>query len=257
VSNTKTSSVSAPLFRLARHDDVTVVTIDRPPANALDPSSLCAGARVIEELAVDPPGAVVLTGSGAFFSGGADLRVVPDLAPADQAALTRTFNEMFAGWYHFPRPIVAAVNGHAVAGGLVLALCADYRIVGRAGQFGLTEVKVGIPFPSVAMAIVQGELTPPVVRRLVFRAELFDSRTALQLDIFDELVDDDRVLDRAIAVARELAAHPRATYEIVKQRLRASALDRGRSHFGGAEVAGQAIAESSTAAKKVLDRRSE
>jgi len=234
-----------------------VVTLDRPPANALDPALLTAGAEVVRDLLTDPPGAVVLTGSGAFFSGGADLRVVPDLSPEDQAALTRTFNAMFAGWYHLPRPVVAAVNGHAVAGGLVLALCSDHRIVGRSGRFGLTEVKVGIPFPSVAMAIVQGELTAPVVRRLVFGAQLFDSRTAMDLDLFDELVDDDRVLDRAIEVAQELAAHPRSTYEIVKKRLRMDALDRGRGQLGGADAAGAATAEALGAARKVLDSREE
>lgn len=240
-------------IRVSRQDEITVVTLDRPPAHALDPSLLSAGAEVIDELLADPPGAVVLTGSGAFFSGGADLRVVPELAPADQAELTRTFNRMFSGWYQFPRPVIAAVNGHAVAGGLVLALCADYRVVGRAGRFGLTEVKVGIPFPSVAMAIVQGELVPPVVRRLVFRAELFDSATAMQLDLFDEQVDDDQVLDRAMALAHEFAALPRATYEIVKKRLRIDALDRGRGQLGGAEAAGDAIAEARAAARTVLD----
>jgi len=245
------------LIRLSHHDEVTVVTIDRPPANALDPALLHAGADVIDELRADPPGAVVLTGTGAFFSGGADLRVVPDLPPEEQADLTRVFNVMFAGWYHFPRPVVTAVNGHAVAGGLVLALCGDYRIVGRSGRFGLTEVKVGIPFPSVAMAIVQGEVTPPVLRRLVLRAELFDAATAHALDLFDEQVDDDRVLDRAIAVARELASHPKGTYELVKLRLRAGALERGRGLFGGADAAARAIGEASTAAKKVLDPGSE
>ncbi len=153
--------------------------------------------------------------------------------------------------------MVTAVNGHAVAGGLVLALCGDHRVVGTSGRFGLTEVKVGIPFPSVAMAIVQGELTPPVARRLVLRAELFDSQTAMDLDLFDERVDDDRVVDRAIEVADELAAFPSATYELVKLRLRADALERSRGRFGGAAASAEAIAEASTAAKKVLDLRSE
>ena len=249
--------MSSPLIHVSRRDDVTVVTLDRPPANALDPALLSAGAELVRDLLADPPGAVVLTGSGAFFSGGADLRVVPDLPAQEQAALTRTFIAMVAGWYHLPRPVVAAVNGHAVAGGLVLALCADHRVVGHSGRFGLTEVKVGIPFPSVAMAIVQGELTAPVVRRLVFGAQLFDSRTALELDLFDEQIDDDRVLDRAVDVARELAALPRSTYELVKQRLRAGALDRGRGQLGGANAAGTAVAEARVAAQKVLDSGSE
>src|SRR5687767_14284056 len=81
--HTKTSAMSERPIRVSRKGEVTVVTLDRPPANALDPSLLRAGAEIVDELLADPPGAVVLTGSGAFFSGGADLRVVPDLTPAD------------------------------------------------------------------------------------------------------------------------------------------------------------------------------
>src|SRR5206468_1159438 len=97
---------------------------------------------------------------------------VPELPRDELAALARDVNAMFAGWYTFPRPVVTAVNGHAVAGGLVLALCGDVRIGPASGQFGLTEVKAGIPFPSAAMAIVRGELAPGPLRRLMLRGEL-------------------------------------------------------------------------------------
>jgi enoyl-CoA hydratase len=239
------------------HDgEISIIRIDRPPANAFDQALLSAGVEVIEELMAAPPAAVVITGTGRFFSSGADLRLVPSLSPEAQTQLARTVSLNFAGWYQFPRPVVMAVNGHAVAGGLVIALCGDYRVVGTSGQFGLTEVKVGIPFPSTAMAVVQRELTPPIVRRLVFGTELFDARTAVDYDIFDEMVDDDVVLDRAIEKAREFAALPQATYAAVKQRLRSDAFER-RGLFGGAEAAPDALADSVTAARKVLDARSE
>ncbi len=133
------------LVRLEQRGAVAVVTIDRPPANALDPSLLADGLAALGELTAQRPGAVVMTGAGAFFSGGADLRVVPALTPEEQGDMARGINRLFAGWYGFPRPVVMAVNGHAVAGGLILALCGDHRVVGEAGQFGLTEVKAGIP----------------------------------------------------------------------------------------------------------------
>ncbi|MEY2431339.1 MAG: enoyl-CoA hydratase [Acidimicrobiaceae bacterium] len=240
------------MIHVTTEDGVTILRIDRPPANALDPSLLNAGVEVIEELMAAPPDALVITGTGRFFSSGADLRVVPALSADEQASLARAISILFAGVYQFPRPVVAAVNGHAVAGGLIVALCADHRIVGTSGQFGLTEVKVGIPFPSAAMAVVQRELTPPIVRRLVFGTELFDAHTAVQYDIFDEVVDDDHVVSRAIEKARELAALPQATYAAVKSRLRAGAFDR-RGLFGGADAASAAVAESVTAAQKVLD----
>jgi enoyl-CoA hydratase len=249
--------VRIPSFRLSNDGEVQILTIDRPPANALDPDLVREGTEIFEGWMASPPAALVITGTGAFFSAGADLRVVPELPPDEIASLSRYINVVFANLYQFPRPVVAAVNGHAVAGGLVLAMCADYRVVGQSGRFGLTEVKVGIPFPSAAMAVVQGELAPAVVRRLVFGSELFDARTALEFDIFDEQVEDDRVLDRAVEVAHQFASLPQSTYENVKRRLRFDAFDRNRGVFGGADAAGPATAEALDAARKVLDSRTE
>jgi enoyl-CoA hydratase len=234
-------------------DGIAVVRLNRPPANALDPDLLAAGLAALEGLRAAAPSSVVLTGSGAFFSGGADLRVVPALSADEQADMARGINALFSGWHNFPRPLVCAVNGHAIAGGLILALCGDYRVGPTSGRFGLTEVKVGIPFPSAAMEVVQSELVAPVVRRLVVGGELFDANTALGFDIFDEVVADDAVVDRALAVAAELAALPPRTFEAVKARLRAGT-PSSRGMFGGAEATGWVTAEAATAGPAVLDR---
>jgi enoyl-CoA hydratase len=234
-------------------DGIAVVRLNRPPANALDPELVAAGLAALESLRDAAPPAVVLTGSGGFFSGGADLRVVPALSAEEQADMARGINALFSGWHNFPRPLVCAVNGHAIAGGLVLALCGDYRVGPNSGRFGLTEVKVGIPFPSAAMEVVQAELVAPVVRRLVVRGELFDAKTALDLDIFDEAVADDAVVDRALAIATELASLPPRTFEAVKARLRAGT-PSSRGLFGGAKTTGWVTAEAATAGPAVLDR---
>ena len=234
-------------------DGIALVRLNRPPANALDPELLADGLAALERLRAAAPAAVVLTGRGAFFSGGADLRVVPALSAAEQADMARGINALFSGWHNFPRPLVCAVNGHAIAGGLILALCGDYRVGPTSGRFGLTEVKVGIPYPSAAMEVVQSELVAPVVRRLVVRGELFDAKTALDFDIFDEMVADDAVVERALAVATELASLPPRTFEAVKARLRAGT-PSSRGLFGGAETTGWVTAEATTASAAVLDR---
>jgi enoyl-CoA hydratase len=167
--------------------------------------------------------------------------------------MARGVNELFAGWHGFARPLVCAVNGHAVAGGLILALCGDYRVGAASGRYGLTEVKVGIPYPSEAIRVVQAELAPPAVRRLVLLGELFDAATAAGFGIFDEVLTDDDVLPRAIAVAEQFAALPPRTFEIVKQQLRAGQPARERGAFGGAAAAGFASAEAPAAARAVLD----
>jgi enoyl-CoA hydratase len=231
---------------------VAVVRMNRPPANALDPDFIDVHLETIRRLADDAPAAVVLTGTDRFFSGGADLKVVPTLGPDEQGRMARGSNELFAAWYGFQRPLVCAVNGHAVAGGLVLALAGDHRVCGTMGRFGLTEVKVGIPYPPSAIAVVQAELTPSVARRLVLRGELFDARTMLDLGVFDEIVPDDRVLDRAIDVAAELAELPSQTYGIIKRSLRREASKRGEDTRPAASVSGWLSDETASASAAVL-----
>jgi enoyl-CoA hydratase/carnithine racemase len=213
-------------LKLERRDDITVVRIDRPPANALDLSLLDEGHRVLDELRAAEPGAVVLTGRDGFFSAGVDLKAAPELSADDQRRMVGGINALFAGWYAFPRPLVCAVNGHAVAGGLILALCGDHRVGSTEGRLGLTELRVGAPYPAAAMAVVQAELGPVAARRLALRADLMDPPEALELGALDELVEPDSVLDRALEVAAELAGLPQSTYSIVKRQLRGETWDR-------------------------------
>jgi enoyl-CoA hydratase/carnithine racemase len=191
-----------------RDEGIAVVRIDRPPANAMDIELLREGLALCEELAADLPGAVVITGRDGFFSAGVDLKIAPTLDTEGQRAMVDGINRLFYAWYSFPRPVVCAVNGHAIAGGLILALSGDYRVGATEGKLGLTELRVGIPYPAVAMAAVQAELSPAAARVLGLRADLVDPQTALALGLVDELAEPDEVLPRAMEVARELAALP-------------------------------------------------
>jgi enoyl-CoA hydratase len=215
----------AEYVNVQERDGIALVTIDRPPANAMDGDLLEQGRAVLDDLGPREPGAVVVTGREAFFSGGADLKMVPTLDEAGQRRMVTGINRLFAGWYSFPRPVVCAVNGHAIAGGLILALCGDHRVVGSEGKFGLTEVRVGIPYPAAAMAVVRAELSPPAARALALRAELHDAAGAMALGLFDEQVAQDAVLDRALEVAGEMAALPSAVYEMAKRQVRGDVID--------------------------------
>ena len=209
--------------------------LDRPPANALDPELLEEGTAAVAELAAAEPAAVVLTGREGFFSAGVDLKVVPQLDEAGQRAMVDGINGVFLAWYSLPRPVVCAVNGHAIAGGLILALCGDHRVgVAGAGKLGLTELRAGIGFPAAAMAVVRAELSPPTVRQLVLRSELIDAGPeAVELGLLDELAAPDELLDRALVVADTLAALPRAAYARVKEQLRGDTVARMRAVVEG------------------------
>lgn len=205
--------------------DIAVVAIDRPPANAMDLELLAQGRDIVRELEGLAPGAVVLHGRPGFFSAGLDLKVTPTLDEDGQRALVAGINDLFIAWYGFPRPVVCAVAGHAIAGGLILALCGDWRVVGHAGRFGLTELQAGVPYPAAASAIVRAELGPDAARRLMLRADLTDAAGMLAAGAFDEQVDDDQVIPRALEVAAELALLPAAAYARTKRDLRGAVLD--------------------------------
>ncbi|MDQ3936244.1 MAG: enoyl-CoA hydratase/isomerase family protein, partial [Actinomycetota bacterium] len=192
--------------------EVAVVRIDRPPANAMDPGTLADGRAVLDELRADDPGAVVITGRPGFFCAGVDLKLAPTLDAGGQREMVDGINRTFLAWYSFPRPVVSAVNGHAVGGGLILALTGDRRIGGGEGRLGLTELRAGIPYPVAAMAICRAELTPPALRELALGAELVEQPRGLELGLLDELAEPDRLLDRAVEAAAALAELPRTAY---------------------------------------------
>jgi enoyl-CoA hydratase len=200
--------------------DVALVRVDRPPANALDQELLAEITTAAEDLQATGPGAVVLTGREGFFSAGLDLKLVPTLDAAGQRAMVDGVNRMAAAWYAFPRPVVCAVNGHAIAGGMIIALCGDYRVGCTSGKLGLTELRAGVPYPAVPIAVVRAELTPAAARVLALRSHLVDPEEALLLGLVDELTAPEDVLERALVVAGEMAELPGEAYAVTKRELR-------------------------------------
>ena len=247
------------MVQVESRDGIAVLRFDRPPANAIELGLVRALEEALGPLEADAgTRALVVTGQGGFFSAGLDLKVVPAYGPVDQRALVMTINRALGRLYGLGCPTVAAVNGHALAGGLVMALGCDFRIGARgAYRLGLTESRVGIPYPLVAMTVVRAELAPAVARRVVLLGRHQTPEDALAAGILDELAPPDRVLPRALEVARELAALPRASYARIKRQLRADALDRiERALATGADplLDGWLTSETAPAAAEVLAR---
>ena len=143
---------------IAEREGIGVLTLDRPPANAMDLVLMGELVEALERLSADVPPALVIAGREGYFSAGADLKAVPDYGPAEQRGMVEAINAMALGVYGLPCPVVCAITGHAIAGGMVLALCGDHRVAATAGRYGLTEVKVGVPYPQAAIGVVRAEL---------------------------------------------------------------------------------------------------
>ena len=245
----------ADLIAIDETDGVTVVRIQRPPANAMSLELLAAGSEAVEQLRERRPAAVVITGQGDFFSGGVDLKLAPTLSEQQQAEMVAGINRLFFEWYGLPHPVVAAVNGHAAAGGMILALCADQRIGSARARYGLTELRVGVPYPGGALAVVRAELAPGPLRQTVLGAELVGAEEALELGLVDEVTEPDRVLERALEEARRLAELPAGSYGQVKLQLREPTLAVMRAALEGDPLAaGWITDEAEGAAAAVLDR---
>ncbi len=218
--------MSSQFIHIETTDRITLLRFDRPPANAID---LDLAEAVDETLGViedrDETDALVITGEGSCFSAGLDLKAVPSYDWAQQQAMVMAVNRMFGRLYGLPLPTIAAVNGHAIAGGVILMLACDYR-VGAEGDYklGLAEARVGVVYPVAAMAIVRSELAPATAKTMVLTSRNYSPREMLAMGVLDELQPADRLLTRAIEVAREMAALPRSTYSRIKRSLRSQAL---------------------------------
>ena len=149
----------------------------------------------------------MIAADGPAFSAGLNLKTTPGLDRLGQRRLVDALNDCFGTLYAWPKPLVAAVNGHAIAGGLILALCADWRIVADVPmQISLAEVRVGVTYPVAAAGDRARELAPSAARRLILLGETVDAATAEALAIIDERVPAEVLLARAIAQAERHAS---------------------------------------------------
>ncbi|MBW3659210.1 MAG: enoyl-CoA hydratase/isomerase family protein [Actinobacteria bacterium] len=199
-------------------DEVTVLRLSHGRVNALD---LELDLAIAEELgALDDHRAVVLTGAGSSFCAGVDLRRIVEGGPDDAYEFLTSLSRAFLAVFDHPGPTVAAVNGHAIAGGLVLALACDHRLAGEGeARIGLSELQVGVPFPTSAIEIVRHAVGGAVARDLALSARLVNVASALELGLVDRIVAPDELEAQAVAVARRLGGyHPRA-YALTKRQL--------------------------------------
>ncbi|XVV00543.1 enoyl-CoA hydratase/isomerase family protein [Actinosynnema sp. CA-248983] len=200
-------------------DGVGVVAMAHGKVNALDLELCREIRRVMGEL--DGVRALVLTGAGRVFSAGVDLKRVVDGGGAYVAEFVPALTAAFRAVFDVDKPVVAAVNGHAIAGGCVLAAACDHRVM-AGGTIGLPEPRVGVPFPHAALEIVRFAVGPVVARRVVFDGANYEPAVALGMGLVDELCEPDALRDRAVAVAHEWVDRiPADAFRHTKAQLRA------------------------------------
>src|SRR4029077_2587957 len=158
------------MFDVTHRGPVAVLQMIHGKANAMDIEFCRELTAQVHACAQSPAGALVITGQGKMFSAGVDLPRLIGGGAAYAREFVPAMNHAFETLFAFTKPLVVAVNGHAIAGGCVLACCADYRIMAReSGRIGVPELLVGVPFPVVPIEIVRFATPPQHVQALIYR----------------------------------------------------------------------------------------
>ncbi|HYY38651.1 MAG TPA: enoyl-CoA hydratase/isomerase family protein, partial [Xanthobacteraceae bacterium] len=221
------------MIELTERDGVLLLRLAEGKANAM--SLEFCDALTARFAALSRERAVVLTGTGHIFSAGVDLKRLVEGGAAYVRKFLPALSTMLATVFSHPAPVVAAINGHAIAGGCVLACAGDRRLMLRdGGRIGVTELLVGVPFPPVAMEIMRCATAPQFLADAIFSGATYMPSEAAERGWVNDVIEEERaLLDRAIAAAGALAALPPAAFALTKRQTRQQALARSVS---GADV---------------------
>ncbi|BAH47149.1 enoyl-CoA hydratase/isomerase family protein [Rhodococcus sp. NPDC019627] len=219
-------------------DRVAIVRLERPRANALSLAVLRQLDEAFQALASDLPGAVVIWGGPRIFAAGGDISEMG--GPEDAARFVKAFRSTFDRIASIPRPVIAAVCGYALGGGLELALSADLRVAGEGAKFGLPEVNLGLVPGAGGTQRLSRLVGPSRAKDLVMTGRQVNAEEALRIGIADRVVPDDEVFSESIALARRLATGPSVALATAKSLIDANfdqPLNAGLDAEGRAAVA--------------------
>jgi len=202
------------MLDIIRHESIHELRFARPPVHALDPAQVTRLREAVATAQREGARGLLLSGTPGMFSAGLD---VPALLQLDRARIHAFWIDFFAlcaDLARSPIPIVAAITGHSPAGGAVLSIMCDYRVMARSTdaekpfRIGLNEVQVGLSVPDCIQAALRRLLGPCRAERLMVAGAMLESSQAQAIGLVDELADIDEVVPRSLAWLRELLALP-------------------------------------------------
>jgi enoyl-CoA hydratase len=210
------------MLDLEERGDVVIMRLSHGKVNVLDLELLLAISEAMR--AVDDARAVVITASGPAFSAGVDLKRIVAGGPSYTREFLPALSDAFMAIFDHPGPVLAAVNGHAIAGGCVIAAACDVRLMSQ-GKIGLAELSVGVPFPPAAMEIMR-HAAGPAAGHLVLTAALLDPAQAQAIGLVQHVCEAEVLLDAAVDLAGQMARTPADVFSASKRQLQQPARDR-------------------------------
>ncbi|MGH6788720.1 MAG: enoyl-CoA hydratase/isomerase family protein [Pseudolabrys sp.] len=219
-------------------DGIAVLALAHGKANTLDAEFCDAIALKFKELEKSDARGVVVTGQGRMFSAGVDLVRLAHGGAAYVREFLPALHRLYEAVFFHSKPVIAAVNGHAIAGGAVLACCADRRIMAHeGGRIGVTELQVGVPFPAMAFEAVRFAVPPRYLNEFILGAATYPSDEALRKGWVDEVVEPQALMTRALEVAQSYARLSPAAFAQSKRQIRQPVADSVRAGKAADEAA--------------------
>jgi len=207
-------------------DGIALIRFATGKANAIDAEFLATLNALLDRAAQQDARALVITGHDKYFSGGL---AVPALVELDRPRMTQFLEQFYAAMlrlFAWPTPVVAAINGHAVAGGCVIALQADVRIMAAAaGKIGLNEAQLGVGLPALVVESLRLQVPAPALLPIALEGKLFAPDEARALGLVHEVVAPEQLETRALERARELATLPASGFSEIKHSVRRPAIE--------------------------------
>ncbi len=214
------------MLKIEDNDGIELMRIQHGKANAVD-SELLEGIRdALAEVAMRDARALVITGSGEIFSAGVDLFKVLSGGSEYVESFLPLLSHVLREVAGFPKPLVAAINGHAIAGGCVLACACDYKVMADGGgRIGVPELRVGVPFPAVPLEMVRMVVPRRYLQEVVLLGRTYEPEEARERGLVNEIVSAEDLEERALEVAFEMAALGGDSFSLTKRQLRQPYLD--------------------------------
>lgn len=212
------------MIERTNEDGIETIRLAHGKVSALDVELLEAITGALSEAAASAD-AIVLTGTGSAFSAGVDLFRMLDGGEAYINRFLPALDDTLRTLFSLPVPVVAAINGHAIAGGCVVALACDYRVM-SAGRMGIPELRVGVPFPVSAFEVVRFALSTGVMQKVIYTGRTVGVDEAFALGMVDEVAGEEQLEERAMEMARQMASIPKVTFRLTKSQLRATTIEQ-------------------------------
>lgn len=206
------------MFSIDTENPIAVLRLEHGKVNAMDLALCEALTQQLALLATHPCRAVIITGTGNSFSAGVDLVQLTQGGVEYVSRFLPLMDAFFYALLTFPKPVVAALNGHALAGGCIIAACCDHVVMAEGtGRVGVTELVVGVPFPMLPLEIVRARLSPRDGRDLIYSARTVLPPEALALGLVDEVAPPADLMPRAMDAATRLTTIPAVSFALTKR----------------------------------------